>query len=126
VAAIVAGHYKVPVVFCSGDLAAVREAKKLLGGLEGVVVKEGYSMYKGKLFTPEKSCELVRNGAKRAMSKIGSIKPYILKPPYKLKMEFMRSDFADENMDIAGNKRLDSRSIGRTVNSVFELLSIYH
>src|ERR1035437_3493195 len=43
--AAIAGHFGVPVVAISGDDAAVAEAQRLIGGIEGAVVKRAVSFH---------------------------------------------------------------------------------
>jgi D-amino peptidase len=124
-AAIIAGHYKVPVVYVTGDFAAVRETKELLGNdIEAVSVKTGYDRYKGKCISPIKARELVRAGAKRAIKKIGKIKPYILKPPLEVTLELTRTDYADDIDRFGRVKRIDSRTVRGTANSALDILRV--
>lgn len=123
--AVMAGHYKVPVVFISGDLAIIREVKELLGeNIEGVVVKEGYGRFAGKLLAPVKARQLIREGAKRAITKIGKVKPYILKPPIEVKLELMKPEYAEECLKFEGVKRIDARTVVKTVNSALDIAKL--
>lgn len=65
--AAIAGYYKVPVVFVSGDLAAVNEAKELLGEIETVSVKKGISRYAAICTPPSEARKQIRMGAERSL-----------------------------------------------------------
>ncbi len=62
--AAVAGCFGVPVVFVSGDEAAVAEARELLPGVTGVAVKAGRTRTSARLLAPEATRTLLRDGAR--------------------------------------------------------------
>jgi D-amino peptidase len=86
--AAIAGHFGVPVVFISGDEAVVKEARALLGDVEGAVVKWPYGFHSARTLTPDASCELIREKAKVAVAAMGRRKPYQLKAPVELELTF--------------------------------------
>jgi len=101
--AVIAGHRGVPFVFISGDQAAVEEAKALVPGVEAVAVKEalsarvtGMSQAPAISLSPQKAREMIREGAKRAMGRIGEIEPLRFEPPYVLKWQFQTAKGADD------------------------------
>jgi D-amino peptidase len=105
--ALIAGHQDVPFVFISGDQAAVEEAKALVPHVESVVVKEalidkitGMSQAPAISLSPKKARQLIREGAKRAMSRIGQIEPLRFHPPYVLRWQFQTSKGADDMMAV--------------------------
>jgi len=84
-AALLAGHFDIPVVFISSDEAGCREARKLLGDhIVAVAVKTGLAREGARLKAPERCRELIRAGMDQAMSLIGrpEAKPFKLAPPY--------------------------------------------
>jgi len=85
--AFCAGAYGVPLVLVTGDAAACREAEALVPGVVTVAVKEGLSRYAAISIPPEKARALIREGAKRAMARIGDIKPFALDPPYTYQID---------------------------------------
>lgn len=109
-----AGMYHVPFVFLSGDRAAAQEAQDLVPEVETAIVKEGLSDYTGGLsvlpgisLAPQKAHTLIRTAAKRAMTKISSIKPYQLEPPFHLKAQFSEERLAEAWASRPGVIRLD-------------------
>src|SRR5439155_8522014 len=67
--AALCGTWNCPVLLVTGDRAAGREAKALLGdGLTTVEVKEGLGVKTARMLTPKRARELIEEGAKRALS----------------------------------------------------------
>jgi D-amino peptidase len=65
--AAIAGDFGVPVVFLSGDQAIGKEAKRLLGPIETIAVKQAIGFYAAVMIHPEESRRLIREGMKRAV-----------------------------------------------------------
>lgn len=89
-AAMVAGHFGIPVVFISSDEAGCAEARKMLGDhIVAVAVKKGLAREGGVLKAPRRCRELIRAGMKEAMGLIGKpeAKPFKLDPPYRVVSE---------------------------------------
>jgi len=122
--AVVAGHYNVPVVLVTGDLAATIEAKKLLGKeIEVVAVKEGLSRNTAKSIHPSKAYQLIKKAALTSLSKIDRIKPLKLKLPIEIKLEFQRTELADDYEGKPNIKRIDSRTIVCKVKRQLDILN---
>jgi D-amino peptidase len=81
--ALVAGLYKVPVVFAAGDLAFVQQARALLGDIEVLSTKADVGGAIDGL-TPAASEQLIRTGVERAVNNRASMKPFTLKAPYTM------------------------------------------
>jgi D-amino peptidase len=114
----IAGQFGLPTVFISGDRAAIEEARTLIPEIKGVIVKEGISSEVKGLSTapalslsPQKARALIRDAAKKAMAKVGTIKPFYMKSPYKVRTQFTKSKFAEESMNRPNVKRIDSTTI---------------
>lgn len=91
-AALLAGHFDIPVVFISSDDAGCREAKALLGEhIVAVSVKTGLAREGARLKSPRRCCELIRAGMKQAMALVGrpEAKPYKLDLPYHVVEEVL-------------------------------------
>lgn len=86
--AAVAGHFNVPVVMISGDEAAVKEAQRHLGPIEGAVVKWAYSFHAARTLAPEAAYELIRDKARRAVARRAEIRPFKPKSPPVLELRF--------------------------------------
>ncbi|HET7112475.1 MAG TPA: M55 family metallopeptidase [Pyrinomonadaceae bacterium] len=86
--AAIAGHFNVPVIMVSGDDAVVKETSALLGNIEGAIVKWASGFHSAKTMTPAASYELIRETARRAVSRIRDFKPYKLSAPIELEVRF--------------------------------------
>ncbi len=79
--ALIAGHYGVPFVFCSGDWFACREMEQLVPGCVTVPVKCGLSRLSAITCAPAKARDLIRRGAEAAMGRVGKVEPLRLTSP---------------------------------------------
>ena len=86
--AAIAGHFNVPIIMVSGDDAAVKEVSDMLGDVEGAVVKWNYGFHSALTMTPEAANSLIREKAKKAVSRIKTFKPYKLKTPIQVDVRF--------------------------------------
>ena len=62
-----AGAKGVPVIFASGDDAAVEEIKSRLGNIETVETKKALSFHSAETLTPAASCDKIYAGVKAAL-----------------------------------------------------------
>jgi D-amino peptidase len=109
--AAIAGHFGVPVVLITGDDAIVKEARALLGDLEGAVVKWPLGFHSARTITPEASCELIRDKAKVAVARAGERKPYRLKTPVELELRFKNYRPAEVLSYLPMVERVDAHSV---------------
>jgi D-amino peptidase len=86
--AAIAGRFGVPVVFISGDDAAVEETRRLLGDVEGAVVKRAISFHSAATMTPKAAQQLIRERVKAALARRASFKPYVVRTPVTLDVVF--------------------------------------
>lgn len=122
--ALMAGHYDVPVVLVSGDLAATIEARDLLGeNIEMVAVKKAFSRNVAQSIHPSKAHQLIKKAAIKSIAKIGNVKPLKLKLPIEIKLEFQKTEFADGCENKPNTKRIDGRTIICKVNSPLDILN---
>ncbi len=95
--AFLAGHFGVPFIFCAGDAWACKEMEELIPGCITVAVKEGLSRLSARTVTPQKSCEMIREGAEEAMKHIADIKPLTIDGPVLFREEWHKPVFDVEN-----------------------------
>ena len=108
--AALAGCFGVPVVFVSGDEAAVAEARELLPDVAGVAVKTGSARTNAHLLSPERTRALLADGARRALAAVP--RPAALAwDERSLRVVFTRSDFAEAAAVCPGVERVDARTI---------------
>ena len=108
----IGAYYNVPTILVSGDTAAVKEAEDMLGHIEAVAVKESISRYCTISIHPVKAREMIKESAKKAITRLKDYSVYRLSPPYEIKIEYTFSDSALMSTNkIPGVKRLDERTI---------------
>ncbi|TMM25632.1 MAG: hypothetical protein E6F97_02590 [Actinobacteria bacterium] len=110
--AALCGTWGCPVLLVTGDEAACREAKALLGdGLTTVAVKEGLSALSARMLAPARARELVEAGAKQAVSKLQAVEPYDPGKPSEIRVEFKSTIPASKLRFRAGVELVDPRTI---------------
>ncbi len=107
-----AGSHGTPVIFLSGDQAAVDELRALVPDAEFASVKEGLGRYTCLTVSAERSREMIREGARRAMGRLGQIKPYVQAGPVTLEIEYTtRSSLPPDAGMRQGAEVVDDRTI---------------
>lgn len=109
--AMVAGYWGVPVVFISGDKAAVEMAQDFIPGVDGLAVKEGIGYYAAKTMNPLEAREKISAGVRAALVKRVARQPVKLASPITLEIELDELAHADQVALVPGMKRN-----GRTVS----------
>jgi D-amino peptidase len=105
--ALVAGHYKTPVVLIAGDERACEDARNLLGTIETVSVKTGITRYAARSIHPEEARKKIHEGAKSALANLERYKPFTMEPPYTLRIKMLNSGMADSAQIMPGAVRVD-------------------
>lgn len=109
--AAIAGHFGVPVALVTGDEAAVKEARALLGDVEGAVVKWPYGFHSARTLTPEASCALIREKAKSAVERVKGRKPWRVASPVSLEIRFKNYRPAEVLAYLPIVERVDAHSV---------------
>jgi D-amino peptidase len=86
--AAIAGHFGVPVVFVSGDDAAVEEVRKIVGPIEGFAVKRAISFHSAATMTPRAAQEQIRARVKSAVERRGTWRPWVVTRPVNVDVTF--------------------------------------
>ena len=121
--ALVMGHFGTPVVMVTGDTAACREGREFLGEkIVTAAVKEGYSEQYGMLLAPEAAHDLIRAGAKEAMTRVSQCKPFVMDLPIKGRLRFPDKSTAD-NFGGRRSKRVDDYTFEAEFESALEIYS---
>ncbi|UCE81147.1 MAG: M55 family metallopeptidase [Methanobacteriota archaeon] len=124
-ASAIAGHFNVPVVLVSGDAHAVREAQSLMKDVVGVPTKEGVGVYGAKSLTPDRACELIREGATKAMGKVATISPYVVNRPVKLGVVFTRTIMAQYVSQMPLVERTNGESVVYEAKDMIEAFRVF-
>lgn len=106
-----AGAKGVPVIFASGDDAAMEEIKSRLGNIETVETKKSLGFHSAETLTPEASCERITIGVKSALSRLHDFKPYVIKTPVTLEITFKNYTPAELLSYLRSVQRVDSHTI---------------
>lgn len=126
VIAAMAGHFDTPVILLTGDQAAVDELREIVPGAEMVAVKEGLGRYNCISLSAEEARNQIRAAAQRSMSKIGSVKPYKVKSPVTLQIEYTtRNSLSSDAKYRAGAEVLDDRTIRFKGEDILEAWRLY-
>jgi D-amino peptidase len=106
-----AGSFGVPVIFASGDDAAMGELKSRLGNLETVETKKSLGFHSAETLTPESACEKINASARAALSRMRDFKPYVLRAPIAMEITFKNYTPAEMLSYLRTVERVDSHTI---------------
>ena len=109
--AVYAGAMGVPVVFVSGDDAAISEVTGRLGQMQSVITKKSLGFHSAETLTPAASCDLIYQGALAAVSHREQRKPYVLAAPLTLEISFKSYTTAEIVSYLRSVERTDAHSI---------------
>jgi D-amino peptidase len=118
--AAIAGHFGVPVALITGDDAIVKEARALLGPIEGAIVKWAISFHAVKTLTPEASCDLIREKARAAVASARQRKPWRVAEPVTLEIRFKNYRPSQVLAYLPSVERTDAHSIRYRARDVLE------
>jgi D-amino peptidase len=87
----------VPVLLVTGDRAVCAEGKELLGdGVTTVEVKEGLGRFSARMKTPAEARRLIEEGARKALSDLSVVAPYVPESPCEISIDFTTPDRMQE------------------------------
>ena len=86
--AAIAGDFGVPVVMISGDDAVVEEAGRVIGDMEGAVVKWSLGFHSARTLMPEVSYALIKQKVRAALGRLDEFQPYTMDGPVELEISF--------------------------------------
>jgi D-amino peptidase len=124
--AAIAGQFGVPVIMISGDDVAVAENQRLIGDIEGAVVKYAKGFHSAQTVTPNAAYEIIRSHTKAALNRIDDFKPYVLKTPIELELSlkhYQPVELLDYLPDVV---RIDSHTIrfaGKDMTEISDFLT---
>lgn len=122
--ALMAGYYGVPVAYISGDHAAVREARDLLGeDLPATIVKWGHPGGKATSLHPAESARRIRHDVEQALRRNPGRQPYFFPGPYEVTTGYKSVELADRHAASAGARRIDAFTVSKIIQIAKDLLS---
>ena len=117
--ALVAGLYKVPVVFAAGDRALTEQLTTLLGPIETVAVKEEIGGDASLGMSPQQAKDAIARGVRRGIERRAEMKPYTLASPYTmtLKVRQERPLYKGAERTGVGESRFSSPNLLEVLNA---------
>ena len=107
-----AGVFGTPVILLTGDQAAVEEMRAIQPATEVAAVKEGIGRYTCLTLSAQAARDLIRESARKAMAKIGTIRPYRIDGQVSIQIEHTtRSSLKMDASHAAGATVIDDRTI---------------
>jgi D-amino peptidase len=126
VIAAMAGHFGTPVIMLSGDQAAANEVREIVPEVEVAVVKEGIGRYNCISLSAPAARDAVREAARKSVAKIGIIKPYTVKGPVTLQIEYTTRNSLPLDAELrTGAEVLDDRTIRFQGRDILEAWRLY-
>lgn len=122
-----AGDFGVPVVFASGDDAAVAEIKGRLGDIDTVTTKATLGFHSAETLTPAASCERIFDGVLAALMRRERRHPYTLAHPVTLDLTFKSYMPAEILSYLRTVQRLDAhtiRFVGHDMQEVTDFIDV--
>lgn len=122
-----AGALGVPVIFASGDDAALEELKSRLGKIETAETKKSLSFHSAETITPEASCEKIAAGVKAALKRLAEFKPYVVRTPVTLEISFKNYTPPEMLSYLRSVQRVDShtiRFVGKDMAEVSDFVDV--
>jgi D-amino peptidase len=122
-----AGDFGVPVVFASGDDAAVAEIRGRLGDIDTVTTKTSLGFHSAETLTPAASCERIYAGVKSALARSPRHHPYTLAHPVTLELTFKNYMPAEILSYLRTVQRIDShtiRFVGRDMLEITDFIDV--
>jgi len=109
--AAIAGQFGVPVIMISGDDRIVKEARDLLGNIEGATVKYAAGFHSARTLLPGAGTTLIRDKATAAVKRIQDFKPYKIKMPVQLDVSFKNYRPVEVLSYLPAVERISSHSV---------------
>lgn len=118
--AAIAGHFGVPVVFVSGDRAAVEQMEKAIPGIGTAAVKEAFGYHSALTVTPERAQAMIRDGVRQALASRAT-QPYRVKTPIDLQVGFKLTIDAEVASYVPGLSRAGAHEVRGTFPDMLQI-----
>jgi D-amino peptidase len=119
-----AGHFGVPVLLVAGDAAVCDEARRVLGDVDTVAVKDGIDKFSANCLHPQVAQAQIREAVARAVRDRGRFTPYRFSPPYTLGLEWNSTTIAATCALIPGVQLSGPRSVEYVTDDYPELMRV--
>jgi D-amino peptidase len=118
--AAIAGDFGVPVVFLSGDQIICDEARRLLGAIETVAVKQAIGFNVAKMIPLEKARALIEQGVQHGVEHRSEQKPFRVARPVRLDVSFKNVLPTEKVSFIPGVERTSGNTVVFTAPNMVE------
>lgn len=122
---LIAGMFRVPVVFASGDEAFCRQLSGLLGEVDTLAVKTAIGTASINR-SPAWARENISLGVKNALLQVDRFQPYDLGSPYHVEIEFRDEEAAERGSWYPGAERVNETTVSFTAHNFMDALRFYH
>ena len=114
-----AGEWGVAVIMVSGDDKACAEARDFLGAdLTTVCVKQGVARHGAILLPPAQTREMLRQGVRQAVGRLGRVKPFHFRKPAVVELAFKHTEHVDQaDLRPFKGRRIDGYTVQWTAPS---------
>ena len=119
--AMVAGHFKVPVIMVAGDQHVAKEALKTFGPVETVITKESLGWLSAKSRHPKFICQEIKEKSRKAVQRIKELNPYVVKTPVRMELTFKNIYDAEALSYLPWVKRKDGKTILVETESIIDI-----
>jgi D-amino peptidase len=119
--AALAGSFGKPVLFVSGDQHVVEDAKRYAPHAATYITKNALNWSAQSALPPRQVCREIETIARRAFQSDNS-KPFVLKHPYELIIEFNSQNSAEVLCYTSLVERIDSTTVRATFESVADAM----
>ena len=112
------GAFGVPVVFCSGDETACRQAQEYVPAIVTAPVKQAAERNVCTLYGDPTA--ILTAGISQALQTYQAIPPMKLSLPAEIVLTYYRTDYCEEALASAGDEavRIDARTLKKTVTAI--------
>jgi D-amino peptidase len=117
-----AGALGVPVVFISGDDAAIAEVTARLGQMQSVTTKKSLGFHSAESLTPAAACDQIYQASLSAVANRAQRKPYVLSTPITLDISFKSYTSAEIVSYLRSVERSDAHSIRFVGHDMAEIM----
>ena len=109
--AALAGEQGVPVVFISGDDVATAELRGRIANIVTVETKQALGFHSALTLTPAEATARIEAGVQKAVGSLRDIKPYAIKAPITLELDYKNYAAAETMGYLRSVQRVGSRTI---------------
>lgn len=109
--AAIAGDFGVPVVMISGDDAVVEEARRIVGDMEGAILKWSLGFHSARTLMPEAGYAIIKERVRAALGRLDDFTPYRIEGPIALEISFKNYMPAELLAYLPNVERVDAHTI---------------